>query len=232
MRVVSINEPELTFIELFRIALSAETLAARLAAIRLVKHEVIAARLQTLARNPGPSWTRDPSNEDLVDWVALTAAERDEAIYELSRVFRVYEEQNERRLNVAEHAGKLLYLSILDGKREGVQTPAGILYQVTAAGKAHGIRGAKDKDVVRKSWGTYRGIVHLGMAMDLCEDRKAPLEAVLTLAEKIRRLLSETCPKGTQQPYVPCEEQISFVYRSNIYGPRFQNRGLPYGLGD
>ena len=228
MHRVSINEQELFFLELFRIALSAETHAERLSAIRHVKHSVIAARLQNLAENPGPGWIKDPENKDLVEWAAVTAPERDEAIYEFSRVSRDYEDRNERRLNIAEHVGNMIGLSIEDGKFEGVQTNSGILYQLTEVGKEHNVRGAKDKDTVRKSWGCYRSVVHLGMAMDICENLSASSAEVLLMAEHIRRRLSETCPKGTSKPYVPPEEQISFVYKSCIYGPRFQNRGLPF----
>lgn len=228
MHRVSINEQELFFLELFRIALSAETHEERLEAIRHAKHKVISARLQNLAENPGPGWILDPENKDLVEWAAMTAPERDEAIYEFSRVSRDYEDRNERRLNVAEHVGKMIGLSIEDGKFEGVQTDSGILYQLTEVSKEHNIRGAKDKDTVRKSWGCYRGVVHLGMAMDFCEDLSASPAEVLLMAEHFRLRLSQICPKGTSAPYVAPEEQISFVYESRIYGPRFQNRGLPF----
>lgn len=228
MHRVPINEQELLFLELFRIALSAETLEKRLTAIRYVKHEVVAARLQNLHENPGPEWVQDPRNLELVNWVAETAPERDNAVYEFSRVSRQYEDMNERRLNIAEQARKLIDLSIQKGKFEGVQTRSGILYQVTEVGKAHKVSGARDKDTVRKSWGTYRGVVHLGMAMDICEELSEPLVSVLFWAERIRRRLSETCPQGTANPYVSPSEQITFVYESGCCGPRFQNRGLPF----
>ncbi|MBE9639770.1 hypothetical protein [Salipiger mangrovisoli] len=229
---VSVNEAEGLYLELFRIALSAEGYAARVEALRHVKHVVVAERLKVLAESEGTSWTSEPENQSLVTWTAQTAAERDDAIYEFSRASRTYEDRNERRLNIAEHAGKLIYLSILEGKRQGVQTPSGILYQVTLAGREHGISGARDKDTVRRSWGAYRGIVHLGMAMDFCEDQPVQPEEVLFVAERIRRVLSESCPKGTSEPYVPPEEQISFVYESGTWGPRFRDRGLPYSVGD
>ncbi|WP_323786508.1 hypothetical protein [Thalassovita sp.] len=228
MHRVSINEQELFFLELFRIALSAETLEDRLTAIRSVKHEVIAARLKSLSEGRSSGWQEDPANRELVEWVAKTAGEREDGIYEFSRVSRRYEDRTERRLNVAEHVGKMIGLSIEDGKFEGVQTDSGILYQLTEVSKEHNIRGAKDKDTVRKSWGCYRGVVHLGMAMDFCEDLSASPAEVLLMAEHFRRRLSQMCPKGTSTPYVSPEEQISFVYESSIYGPRFQNRGLPF----
>lgn len=232
MLTFSINEVEGFYLELFRIALSAEAREAKATVLHYVKQVVIAERLKVLSESEGSAWTSEPDNQPLVMWTAQTAAAREEAIYQFSRVSRTYEDRNERRLNIAEHAGKLIYLSILEGKRQGVQTKAGILYQLTLAGRDHGIRGAKDKDVVRKSWGTYRGIVQLGMAMDFCEDRAVSAGELLSVAEKIRRVLSDCCPKGTSEPYVPREEQISFVYKSDIWGPRFRNRGLPYCVGD
>lgn len=232
MLKVSVNEVESFYLELFRMALSAEDHAARVEALRYVKHVVVAERLKELAESEGAGWTNEPDNQSLVTWTAQTAAERDDAIYEFSRVSRTYEDRNERRLNIAEHAGKLIYNSILEGRRQGVQTPSGILYQVTLAGREHGISGARDKDTVRKSWGAYRGIVHLGIAIDFCEDQLDQPEEVLFVAERIRRVLSEFCPKGTSEPYVPPEEQISFIYESCTWGPRFRNRGLPYFVGD
>jgi hypothetical protein len=94
------------------------------------------------------------------------------------------------------------------------------------------ISGARDKDTVRKSWRAYRGIVHLGMAMDYGEEQTLPPGEVLLLAEQIRRTFSQTCPKGTSRPYIPQSEQISFRFESGTSGPRFQNRGLPFWVGD
>ncbi|WP_168797779.1 hypothetical protein [Aliishimia ponticola] len=225
---VSINEDELNFLELFRVALSPETLEERLAAIRFVRHEVIEGRLQNISECHSRDWINAPENRRLAEWASKTSHDRHEAIYEFTRVSHQYEDRNERRLNIAEHVGKLIDNSIHDGKFEGVQTRNGILYQLTAAGKERGISGARDKDVVRKSWNTYRGIVHLGMAMDLCEDLNMGTGMVLLVAEKIRRRLSEVCPKRTRKPYVDPDEQISFIYESMTYGPRFQNRGLPF----
>lgn len=229
---VSINQAELNFLEMFRVALSAETNEDRLAAIRCVKHDVISVRLEELTSRAGPDWVRESVNRELVDWAAVTSATRSEAAFELAPVARRYEDLNERRLNVAEHAGKLINFSIHDGKFEGVQTQRGILYQVGKQGREFQIRGAKDKDTIRECWRTYRGVVHLGMAMDFCEELSMSLEDALMLAEEIRRKFSGACPKGTSEPYVSADEQISFVYESGIYGPRFRNRGLPFSVRD
>lgn len=125
---VALNESELMFIELFRVALSAPTHEERLAAIGHVKHEVVATQLQEINRKLGPDWwVHHEANKELVSWVAGTAGQREDAIYEFCRVLHDYESKNERRLNVAEYVGQMIYLSITDGKFEGVQTGRGIL---------------------------------------------------------------------------------------------------------
>ncbi len=229
---VAINEIELGFIGLFRVALSAPTHEERLAAIRCVRHEVIAARLQEINKKPGPDWVKHDGNRDLVAWVAATAGEREDAIYEFSRVCQAYDDRYERPLNVAEQIGKMICISIVDGKFEGVQTKDGILYQLGFQGRKYSIRGAKDKDSIRKAWRDYRGVVHLGMALDFCEELPAPFESVFLIAERYRKMLSQSCPKGTKKPYVDTEQQFFFSYESSVYGPRFLNRGLPFTLKD
>ena len=114
MLTITINEPELNFVELIRLALSEETDELRVRAVRNVKHEAVAARLDLLAAEGGSSWATDPENANFVQWTIRTSAERREAAYEYSQTARRYEERNERRLNIAEHIGKLIWLSILD----------------------------------------------------------------------------------------------------------------------
>tara|TARA_R110002020_G_scaffold132643_6_gene296190 strand:- start:4434 stop:5129 length:696 start_codon:yes stop_codon:yes gene_type:complete len=228
MLKISINEPELKFVELIRLALSEETKEQRERAIKNVKHEAVAARLDLLAEEGDSNWATDPDNANFVQWTIRTSAERREAAYEFSQTTRRYEERNERRLNIAEHIGKLIWLSILDRKFEGVQTEIGILQQVRDDAKSHAVSGARDIDTLRKVWATYRGVVHLGMALDFCEEHPMPQANLLHVAEQYRLELSQHCPKGTSRPYVSSEEQISFVYLSSLKGPRFRDRGLPY----
>lgn len=213
---VGIDEFELGFLEYFRIALSAQTIEDRLVAIRQVKHELNSERQRLLIDGKGPGWIDDPTNRELAAWIAKTSADRHDASYEFLRLSQQYEDKFERRLNVAEHVGKIIDNSIREDKFEGVQTPSGIVYQVTVAGKNHNIPGAKDKDRVRKNWMTYRGVVHLGIAMDLGEENNLSLTEVIQLAERLRRKFSEICPKGTKKPYVPSGEQISFSYQSKV----------------
>ena len=162
--------------------------------------------------------------------MAETAGERHEAAFELSQTFNRYEDRNERKLNVAEQIGKLVWLSIQDKKFEGVQTNNGLLKQVQDDARKHDVSGAKDKDTVRKIWNTYRGVVHLGMAIDYCDESPDQNLNVLHVAERFRRDLSQSCPKGTSKPYVDPAEQISFLYISKLWGPRFGDRGLPFDV--
>jgi hypothetical protein len=230
MLTVSINEPELLSIDLIRIALSEPTDELREKAVANAKHEVVALRLEALSGSLGTDWMSDPKNADFVQWIAKTSIERHEAGRELSRTARLFEERNERKLNVAEHIGKLIWLSIQDGKFEGVQTDGGILKQVRDVALENAVSGAKDLDVLRAIWKTYRGVVHLGMAMDYCDEQPDPERNVLHVAETYRRGLSLFYPKGTKNPYVPKDAQIMFLYLSKTSGPRFLDRGLPFAV--
>ncbi len=225
MLKIAINESELNFVELIRVAVSEETAEQRERAIKNVKHEAVAARLDLLAGEGGSSWAADPDNSDFVQWTIKTSAERREAAYEFSRTARRYEDRYERRLNIAEHVGKLIWLSIIDERFEGVQTKTGILQQVSDDAKSHSVSGARDLDTLRKVWATYKGVVHLGMALDFCEENPNQGANLLHIAERYRRGLSENCPKGTSSPYVSSTEQFSFVYISRLKGLRF--RGGP-----
>ncbi len=230
MLTVPINEPELMSIELFRLALSEPATELREKALANAKHEVVALRLDTLSKQLGNGWMSEPQNTEFVQWIARTSSARHEASYEFSQTARLYEERYERKLNVAEHIGKLIWLSIQDEKFEGVQTGEGILKQVRDQALENGISGAKDLDVLRTIWKTYRGVVHLGMAIDYCDEYPDPKPHVLHVAENYRRGLSQFCPKGTKNPYVPEVAQIKFSYISDTSGPRFRDRGLPFDV--
>ena len=228
---ISINEPELQYIELFRVALSEGTDELRQQAILNVKYEVLAKRLEVLGTVNGQHWTEDPLNAELTQWMSKTLPEIQAAAIDFVETGRRYKQRNERKLNVAEHIGRLIWHSIQDGKLEGVQTVTGILAQVRDKARECGINGAKDKDTLRKIWNTYRGVVHLGMAIDFCEEFADPRPNVLIVAEQIQRTLSQTGPKGRSKPYVDAGEQLSFVYLSKLWGPRYQDRGLTYDVG-
>lgn len=217
-------------IELVRFALSEDSHEQRLRAIRNVKHDVVASLLSQLFEAQAVKGPKPRIDTKFTQWVAETAGERHEAAFELSQTFNRYEDRNERKLNVAEQIGKLVWLSIQDKKFEGVQTNNGLLKQVQDDARKHDVSGAKDKDTVRKIWNTYRGVVHLGMAIDYCDESPDQNLNVLHVAERFRRDLSQSCPKGTSKPYVDPAEQISFLYISKLWGPRFGDRGLPFDV--
>lgn len=228
MLTVSINEPELLSIDLLRIALSETTAELREKVMANAKHEVVALRLESLSHSLGTNWMSDPKHAEFVQWIAKTSSERHEASYEFSQTARRFEDRTERKLNVAEQIGKLIWPSIQDGKFEGVQTDEGILKQVRDVALENEVSGAKDLDVLRAIWKTYRGVVHLGMAMDYCDEQPDPELNVLHVAETYRRDLSLFCPRGTKKPYVRGDDQIMFLYLSKTSGPRFLDRGLPF----
>lgn len=230
MLTISINEPELKFIELIRLALSEENIEKRVQAIKNVKSDVVAARLDLLPNRADTDWALEPNNAKLVQWISKTSAQRHDSALEFSQTARRYEGGIERKLNVAEHIGKMVWLSIQDGEFKGVQSPLGILKQLGYTTGKLEISGARDKDVLRKLWGKYRGVVHLGMAIDYCDDNPGQEADVIHLAEQFRQVLSQNCPKGRNDPYVHPDDQISFVYSSRLRGPRFRNRGLPFNV--
>jgi hypothetical protein len=228
MKQVHINEPQFRVIQLIRAALSENSTDQRLEAIKNVKQDRVSDLLEQLPANEQYDWTADPLNGDLVRWAAKTSAKRSEASYEVSRMIQRYEKIKERRLNVAEQIGMQVWLSITNEKFEGVHSPGGIFEQISDEARRSNVYGAKDMDTIREIWNMYRGVVHLGMALDHCEDYPEQNWHVLHLAEVFRKGLSEFCPRGTSEPYVDSSQQISFLYISSIYGPRFRNRGLPF----
>lgn len=216
MLEIPIDASEIPFMWLFRVALSEESDALRKQAIQNVKHEAMGSLLQELPNVVGEDWVSDPGVSELVQWVAKTSGQRHEAIYAFGETVRRYEEKNERKLNIAEEIGNMIWVSIQDKMFEGVQTRTGILAQLRDQAIASGLRGARDKDTVRKIWDTYRGVVHVGMALTYCEDNPDPNLNVLHVAERFRRDLSQHCPRGTSSPYVNPKRQISFYYSSML----------------
>jgi hypothetical protein len=205
METIHISEPELNCLELFRIALSENTNDERLRAINVMRHEVVSLGLVNFPIKAGKN------APEFVHWVAETSIERQQAAHDFSEIAHRYNTRNERRLNIAEHVGKLVWDSIQRKEFKGLHVTGGILEQVRTIAKQEGVQGARDKDVLSRTWMTYRGVVHLGMAMDYCEDNPGMGLEVLDVAEKIRLGLSQGCPKKTRQPYVPEEGQFSFV---------------------
>ncbi|MBU2941888.1 hypothetical protein Q8W25_19835 [Shimia thalassica] len=211
MKTIPINEAELGCLGLFRMALSENTHEARVRAIAAMRHEVVSLGLESF-----PIRGRGENDPEFVRWVAETSAERHEAAHAYAAIAQRYDRQNKRKLNVAEHIGKLVWDSIQDQRFQGLQTKNGILAQVREDAKAQSVEGARDKDTLRKIWKCYRGVVHLGMALDYCEDNPDSHRNVLHLAERFRLGLNRNCPKGTKTPYVSESNQISFLYLSSV----------------
>lgn len=209
MEIVNINEPESRCLELFRMALSESTQVARMAAITVMKHEVVSLGLDSFPIGAGKT------SPAFVQWVAETSRDRYEAAHEFSAIARRYETRNERKLNIAEYVGKLVWDSIQAQEFKGLHVAGGILEKVRKIAKQEGIQGARDKDVLSRTWVTYRGVVHLGMAMDYCEENPGKGLSVLDVAERLRLGLNQGFPKKTGKPYVPDVEQISFRFNSD-----------------
>lgn len=210
---IHLNEPELLSLELFRVALSEPTEEARLHAIEVMRHEVSGLSLESFPifkKGDG----QQQNSPDFAHWVAETSADRREAAHQYADIVQRYQKKNERKLNVAEYIGKHVWQTIQEQGYQGVQVPGGILEEVRNVARELGVTGAKDEDTVRKIWKSYRGVVHLGMAMDFCEDHPRSGLHVLHVAERIRQGLSKNCPKGTSKPYIEPSEQISFLYIS------------------
>lgn len=204
---VPLNEPECLVLELFRMALNEETVEDRLSAIEVMRHEVVSMGLDSFT-------ITEASSPKFVRWVANTAQQRYEAAHAFHEIAQRYESKNERHLNIAEFIGKKVWDSIEARRFQGLQVAGGLLEQTSDYARDMGVRGAKDLDVLRKIWKRYRGVVHLGMAMDYIEEHPETRVHVLHLAERIRLGLSTNCPKGTSVPYVDPQEQISFLYIS------------------
>ena len=227
---IFINEPELKYMELIRVALSEESTDLRERAIKNAKHDVVAGRLELLFDQISVDEITGTENTEFLQWVAITSGKRSEAAYEFSETGRRYESKNERKLNIAEEVGFQIFKSIQDQEFKGVHTRGGIFEQIRDVAVEDGVHGARDEDVVRKLWQIYKGVVHLGMAIKYLEENPDQHWNVLELAELYRKTLCQNCPKGTKKPYVDPEEQISFIYISSIWGPRFGNRGLSYAV--
>ncbi|WP_425093973.1 hypothetical protein [Tropicimonas sp. S265A] len=228
LAVVELDEEELKFLDDFRAALSEPVLEDRLHAIRAFRHLVTAERLADLFASERYAAEAGPQDYPFVRWAAESAAVRHEAIDYLTEIADRYKKGNERKLNVAEQLGLEIMFSVTDERYGGLYTKSGLIERLTHLAKKKGIRGAQDKDVVRKLWQKYRGVTHLGMA-DFT--RKVAPDCnmhILEMAENYRQLLSTHCPRGTNEPYVPESEQIKFVNISRTKGPRYRNRGLPF----
>ncbi|SMP37176.1 hypothetical protein [Shimia sagamensis] len=204
---IPLNGPECECLGLFRMAISEETDEERLRAIQVIRHEVVSLGLENFPIGKS-------SSNEFTRWIAETARERYDAAHEFGEIAQRYEGKNERHLNIAEYIGKRVWDSIQNEKFQGLHTPSGILEQTSDYARKMGIRGARDQSVLREIWGKHRGVVHLGMAMDFCEDHPGTTWHVLQLAETFRAGLSSNYPQNAPSPYVDPDVQLSFFYLS------------------
>lgn len=173
-RRVAISQAEACYLELFRVALSEPDMRRRLEAISTIKLEVqsdlIALKLRS--RSADRPWGRE--DQDILVAIAETESARLGAAREYGVLWQRYKGKNglgnERKLNIAEQIGKMVLLSIQEKTFIGLHTPGGILEQVREQGAEFEVRGAIDKDSSRETWSAYRGVVHLGIALDYCEE--------------------------------------------------------------
>ena len=211
-----IDEKELLLVNLIRLALSEDDMTARVRSIKNVKYFVSTISTQIILDFEENERFVDHFKMPYLRYLAKISERSHDATYELAEVQQRYEARNDTKLNIAEHVGRYIWNSIESKKFEGLHTEIGILQQVQREARAKRVAGARDKDVLRKIWSTYRGVVHLGMAMDYCEENPDHDMNVLQIAESYRRTLSDHCPKGTSKPYVSADEQIKFIYSSTL----------------
>ena len=81
---IFINEPELKYMELIRVALSEESTDLRERAIKNAKHDVVAGRLELLFDQISVDEITGTENTEFLQWVAITSGKRSEAAYEFS----------------------------------------------------------------------------------------------------------------------------------------------------
>lgn len=211
--IVHLNDSDLEAILLFRVAISEDTMEARTSAISGLREVLTSDLIEYLGERPSVLESATKQVKDLHRFVFETSKVRREGENRFKRAGLRYDAKNERRLNVAECIGRLVWDTIKAGEFRGLHTSGGILASTMQIGHDAGVSGAKDKDTVRKLWKTYRGVVHLGMAINFCEEEGIGGVSVMEVAEEMRFQLSNNCPKGTKKPYVAEADQMKFVYR-------------------
>ncbi|UWR21291.1 hypothetical protein [Sulfitobacter sp. S190] len=215
IETVYFNNFEIRYLEMFYVALSEPTHDLRMRAIANVRHEVEAETDSFLVEDHAAGRIKVPSIDEHYKKMALAARKRDVAkrcLFETEARFTGSgKASNQRRLETADLIGMKILTSILDKKYDGVYSETGILQQVREQSIRENLNVFKDHDSLRKIWKQYRGIVHLSIALGLEEDRSTGRREVIKVAEAYRQILSSSCPRGTQTPYVALSEQILFL---------------------
>ena len=132
---IPINDFEAQHLGLFRVALSEPDVLQRLEAIRTVKLEVQSAHIVMYMASKSLDRPLGPGDLEALIAIAETEEARLEAARESVRLHQRYEgkhgHSNERKLNVAEHAGKFVLNSIREDQFEGVHRDGRIFDQVS-----------------------------------------------------------------------------------------------------
>ncbi len=214
MLTVYIDELDLTSLEYYRAALSEVTFDGRKKAISDFSKQMELWQLKGLTNSVlWRSQVLSTSPEFLRQMASETPVGSEGAVAFSQCVSRFNSGQG-RKLRIAEQIGLEIWKSIEAGKFRGLHSKTGILDTVSHKARKLGFPGARDLNVLRKIWMTYRGVVHLGVARTFCKEKGLDNTSLLEVAEGIRRLLSTQCPKGTKTSYVDEDDQISFVYKS------------------
>jgi hypothetical protein len=195
-------------------ALSEDSQEKRLRAIEVVTHDVVARQLNLFASSKGKGWPSDPKYSEFSNLVMQSAGERYEAAIEFGEISRRYDEGTDRNLYVAELVGMYILMTIKAQSFQGLHPEGGIFEQVRAYARDNEITGARNKALLLEHWRTYQGVVHLGMAMQLCAANPEQGYDVVDLAEGIRLDLNSHGPKNRNTPYVNEKNQISFVLKA------------------
>lgn len=147
---VALNEVEVRGIEIFRTALSEESIGLRKRAIENFRHETVSERLKKLVETVPHARLKACTNSLFMQWFTETSSHRTDAAFEFAETTRRYDDKNEKKLNIAEEIGVYIFVFIKDYKFKGIHTKGGIFEHVRADAIKEGVHGAKDKDVLRK----------------------------------------------------------------------------------
>ena len=211
MKEIFIQKPAIGYLPMVRVALSETDDPMRQSAlenlngvIQLDKQEVIVKDIDR--RN----WGLEKFPQFLIDSTRAGPG-RSRSNEEFKGTIERYEKHNEIRMNTAEEIARKIVRSIQTDQFEGLHTATGILKQISDDARNEGTRGARDKDVLRKTWNDYRGVVHLGLALTICEEFPDGDQNVFRVAERIRKLLSGYGPRSHSRPYVDLDLQYKFI---------------------
>lgn len=208
-------EVELGVLQLYRAALSKKGKQARCEALEGLTKKLDAERLGALQNSKFANVGLVATSDDFNRTIATEYVENTKKISAFDRALEAFEKpRGKLPLFAAETIAREIWRSVVEGKNVGVFSRRGIIERLTDQARVQGLQGVKDKDVLRRHWKEYKCVAHLGAGLQIGEHHNLDPIASLGVAEEVRYVLSNECPKGTSKPYVEEEEQISFVFRS------------------